>query len=67
MSQEALPGQVMAVEQGGKGRAEQPVGEEIGGKVHQNGRVGMGEAKPAKQVNRVIGGQRQQGHAHDAA
>lgn len=57
---------VEAVEQRGERRTEEPVAEEIGREVHQYGGMDVAEPQLEEEVDRVVGGQKQQRAAHDA-
>ena len=57
---------VKAVQQCRECRTEKPVAQEIGRKVHKDGRIGVLEPYPEKQMHRIIGGKQQQRCTHDA-
>jgi len=48
---------VEAVEQGGKRRTEKPVAQEIGGEIHQYGRIDILEPDSEEKVYRVVCGE----------
>ena len=62
----APPRDVEAIEQRGECRTEEPVAEEVGRKVHQDGRIDVVEPDPEEEMHRIVGGQQQYGSAHDA-
>lgn len=57
---------VMPVEQRGKSRTEKLVAQEIGGKIHQNGRIDILEPDSEEEMHRIVCGEQQQRHAHDS-
>ena len=56
---------VKAVKQGGKRRAEKPVAQKIGGKVHQYGCIDIHEPDPEKEVYRIVDRKQEQRHSHN--
>lgn len=66
MRPQPAPRNVKAVKQRGERRTEKPVAQEVGGKVHKDGRIGVLEPYPEKQMHRIIGGKQQQRCTHDA-
>ncbi len=67
VSQEPSPSDVEAVEQRDERGTEEPVGEEIGGEVHQDGGILALEAQTAEEMHRIVGGEHEQCHTHDTA
>ena len=57
---------VEAVEQRGECRAEEPVAEEVGREVHQDGGIDVAQPHLEEEVDRVVGRQKQQCTTHDA-
>ena len=57
---------VEAVEQCGERRTEEPVAEEVGREVHQDGGVDVAQPYLEEEVDRIVGRQEQQRRSHDA-
>ena len=57
---------VEAVEQRGECRAEEPVAEEVGREIHQDGGIDVAQPHLEEEVDRVVGRQKQQCTTHDA-
>ena len=51
MPQETLTSQIKTVKQSGKRRAEQPIGKEISGKIHQDSDIRVEEEEQLLRVN----------------
>ena len=67
MGPQPSPCDIEAVKQRGECRTEEPVAQEICGKIHQYGRIYIHEPGLDEKMYRVIGGQYQQSPSHDAA
>lgn len=57
---------VETVEQRYHCRTEQIIAQEVGGQIHQDGRIDIPEPNPEKEMYRIIGGEQQQCQAHHA-
>lgn len=58
-------GEVAVVEQRHHGGAEEPVAEEVGGQIEEDGGMGVAQSDGTEEMHRIVGRQDEQGGAHE--